>query len=113
MAKIQSIELYTEQEGIIVSKEHIEAKEERTDFAGKVWPATEEKFKVKVVSCTPSKFSKENGMYNPQFLTFETNEETFMKIKFDTFMKAKVGFTVKTYGDNTTLTPEFFALIEK
>lgn len=113
MAKIQSIELYTEQEGIVVSKEYIEAKEERTDMTGKVWPASDEKFKVKVVSCTPTKFSKETGMKNPQFLTFETDKETFAKIKFETWMKAKVGFTIKTYGDNTTLLPEFFALIEK
>ena len=32
------------EQGIIISKTHKEAREERTDLNGKVWPATEEKY---------------------------------------------------------------------
>ena len=113
MATTQSIEVYTEQEGICISKEYREAKPERTDANGKVWPASEEKYIVKVVSCTARFFSKENGMSKPNVLDYEVDKATFDKIKFDTWLKARVGFIVRTYGANTSFKTEYFALLEK
>lgn len=113
MATNQSVEVYTEQEGICISKEYKEARPERTDSEGRKWPATEEKYIVKVVSCTARYFSKELGMSKPVVLDYEVDKATFDKIKFDNWMKARVGFVVKTYGANTNFKTEYFALLEK
>ena len=104
------VEVYTEQQGICVSKEYKEAKEERV-FNGQTYPATPEKFIVKVVSCTPRLFSKETGMPKPVVLDYEIDKATYNKIKFETWMKAKVGFTVVTYGKDVSLKPEYFELL--
>lgn len=106
-----SIEIYTEQEGIIVSKEYREAKEERT-FEGRIYPATPEKFIVKVVSCTAQKFSIENGMSKPVFLDYEVSKEVYAKIKFNNWMKARVGITVVSFGKEMTLKPEGLTLLQ-
>lgn len=108
----QSVEVYTEQEGICISKEYREAKPERTDANGKLWPASTEKYIVKVVSCTARHFSKENGMSKPMVLDYEVDKTTYNKINFENkFMKARVGFTVKTYGDNVNCKTEYFELL--
>lgn len=112
MASNQSLEIYTEQEGICISKEYREAKEERKDMQGRIWPASEEKFIVKVVSCTARQFSNETGMSKPMMLDYEIDRETFQKITFGQgFPKAKVGFTVRTYGSDVSCKPEYFALL--
>ena len=46
------------EQGIIISKTHIDAKPARTDFNGKEWPASEEKFLVEVISCDVSTLQK-------------------------------------------------------
>ena len=45
------------EKGIVISKTHREAKEERTDNNGKVWPAKEEEFIVEVISCDEDDFN--------------------------------------------------------
>lgn len=107
-----NIKVYAEQEGIVISKEYREAKEERKDMNGKLWPASPEKFIVKVVSCTARLFSKEMGMNKPMMLDYEIDKDTFQKIDFvQGFPKAKVGFEVQTYGNDVLCKPDYFALI--
>lgn len=113
MATNQSVEVYTEQEGICISKEYREAKPASVGADGRQWPASDEKYIVKVVSCTARHFSKETGMPKPMVLDYETDKATFDKINFNTFLRAKVGFVVRTYGDKVNCKPDYFALIEK
>ncbi len=107
-----SIEVYTEQAGIVISKEYKEAKEERKDMNGRIWPASAEKFIVKVVSCTERLFSEEMGMNKPMMLDYEIDKDTFQKIDFNNgFPRAKVGFKVQTYGSDVLCKPDYFALL--
>lgn len=109
-----NVDVYTEQEGICISKEYKEAREERKDMNGRVWPATEEKFIVKVVSCSRKSFNKDTGMNKSVVIDYETDKETYDKIKFesDKFMKARVGFSVKAYGQDVRYVPEYFELLK-
>lgn len=108
-----NVDIYTEQEGICVSKEHREAKEARKDLNGREWPATEEKFIVKVVSGTARYFSEECGIAKPVVLDYEVDKETYLKIAFknNLYPRAKVGFSVRTYGTETKCIPEYMELL--
>lgn len=108
---MQTVKTYVEQEGICISKEYKEPRASRTDANGKIWPATEEKYIIKVVSCSARYFSEETGMSSPLVLEYSVDKATFDKIKFDTWPKARVGFNVQTYGSDIRYIPEYFALI--
>lgn len=100
------------EQGIIISKTHIDAKPARTDFSGKEWPASEEKFLVEVISCDEDDFNKENGILNGTRLNYPVDKETFTKAKFG--MWAKVKYEASQYGKDKDLNtrPLSFALIE-
>ena len=97
--------------GFIISKKHKEAREERKDINGKVWPATEEKYLVEVISCDEDDFTTENGIPNGTRAEYEVDKAEFDKVKFG--MKAKVKYTASQFGEKLTIKPESFALIEK
>lgn len=100
------------EQGIIISKIHIDAKPVRTDFNGKEWPATEEKFLVEVISCDEDDFNKENGILNGTRIQYPVDKATFTKVKFG--MWAKVKFEASQYGKDKELNikPLSFTLIE-
>lgn len=110
-----NVDICTEQEGICISKEYRAAKEARKDLSGRDWPATEEKFIVKVVSGTARHFSEESGIAKPLMLEYEVDRETFQKVVFKNgiYQKAKVGFNVRTFGSDTQCKPEYFELLTK
>ena len=97
--------------GIVISKAYKEAREERTDLNGKVWPATAEKYVVEVISCDEDDFNKETGILNGTRAEYEVDKATFDKVKFG--MWAKVKYTASQFGEKLTIKPESFALIEK
>ena len=100
------------EQGIIISKIHIDAKPARTDFNGKEWPASEEKFLVEVISCDEDDFNKENGILNGTRVNYPVDKATFDKVRFG--MWAKVKFEASQYGKEKDLNikPLAFALIE-
>ena len=100
------------EQGIIISKTHIDAKPARTDFNGKEWPASEEKFLVEVISCDEDDFTKENGILNGTRVNYPVDKATFDKVRFG--MWAKVKFEASQYGKERDLNimPLVFALIE-
>ena len=98
------------EKGIVISKSHREAREERTDMNGKVWPATEEKYVVEVVSCDEDDFNKETGILNGTRAEYQVTKEVFDKVKFG--MWANVKFTASQFGEKLTIKPESFTLIE-
>lgn len=101
------------EQGIIISKSHIEAKPARVDYNGKEWPATEERYLVEVVSCDEDDFSKENGILNGTRVNYPVDKATFDKVKFG--MWGKVKFEARQYGKDKDLNiiPLSFSLIEK
>lgn len=100
------------EQGIIISKTHTEAKPARTDFNGKEWPASEEKFLVEVISCDEDDFTKENGILNGTRVNYPVDKATFDKARFG--MWAKVKFEASQYGKSQELNIKAlsFALIE-
>ena len=100
------------EKGIIISKEHREKKDARTDMTGKEWPATEEQFLVEVISCDEDDFSKDTGILNGTRVTYKVDKETYDKVKFG--MWANVKYEAKQFGENQIrISPLTFALIEK
>ena len=98
------------EKGIVISKIHREARDEKTDINGKVWPATEEKFVVEVISCDEEDFNKETGILSGTRAEYEVKKEVFEKVKFG--MWASVKFTASQFGEKITIKPESFTLIE-
>lgn len=99
------------EKGIIISKEHRDAKEARTDMNGKEWPATEEQYLVEVISCDEGDFNKETGILNGTRTSYKVDKATFEKVKFG--MWANVKFQASQYGDNQIrISPLSFTLIE-
>ena len=97
--------------GIVISKTYKEAREERTDLNGKVWPATSEKYVVEVISCDEDDFNEKTGILNGTRAEYEVDKGTFDKVKFGDW--AKVKYTASQFGEKLTIKPESFALIEK
>jgi hypothetical protein len=97
------------EKGIVISKTHKEAKEERTDNNGKVWPARDEEYVVEVVSCDEDDFNENTGILNGTRAEYKVDEATFKKVKFGDW--ANVKFTASQYGEKLTIKPESFALI--
>ena len=99
------------EKGIIISKEHRDAKEARTDMTGKEWPATEEQFLVEVISCDEDDFSKETGILNGTRAVYKTDKATFDKVKFG--MWANVKYEASQFGEKQVrISPLSFTLIE-
>lgn len=92
------------EQGIVIFKEHREAKEERTDYNGKVWPATDEKFIVDVVSCDEDDFNSISGMPNATRAQYQVNKDVFDSIKY--LDKVNVKYQISQYGENIKITPE-------
>jgi hypothetical protein len=99
------------EKGIVISKTHREAKAERTDNNGKVWPAKDEEFVVEVISCDEDDFNKETGILNGTRAEYKVDKETYDKVKFGDW--AKVKYTATQYGESLRIAPESFALIQK
>lgn len=96
--------------GIVISKTHKEAREERTDLNGKVWPKSEEKYLVEVISCDEDDFNKDTGILNGTRAEYQVDKATFDKVKFG--MWAKVKYMASQFGEKLTIKPESFSLIE-
>lgn len=98
------------EKGIIISKSYKEAREERTDLNGKVWPKYEERYVVEVISCDEDDFNEKNGILNGTRAEYQVDKAIFDKVKFG--MWAKVKYTASQYGDKLNIKPETFALVE-
>lgn len=99
------------EKGIIISKEHRDAKEARTDINGKEWPATEEQYLIEVISCDEDDFNKDTGILNGTRAYYKTDKTTFDKAKFG--MWANVKFEASQYGEKQIrITPLSFVLLE-
>lgn len=85
------------EKGLIISKEHKEAKEERTGLDGRVYPATEEKYIIEVISCDEEEFDKKLGIKNGTRIYYEVDKATFDKAEFG--MWANVKFKALQFGD--------------
>lgn len=97
--------------GIVISKTHSEAKEER-NFNGNIYPAREEEHLVEVISCDEDDLREETGIPNGTRASYKVDKETFNKVKFG--MWAKVKYTASQYGDKQiSVKPETFELLEK
>lgn len=96
--------------GIIISKTHKDAKEERTDLNGRNWPATPEKYLVEVISCDQDDFSKDTGILNGTRAEYDVDKATFDKVKFGMF--ADVKYTASQFGDKMTIKPVSLNLVE-
>lgn len=99
------------EKGIVVGKRYVEAKSERTDMNGKLWPATPEKYLVTVISCDEDDFDEINGISNGTTLDYPVNKDTWNKVIF--LNEAKVKYTASQFGEKLTTKPETFELIEK
>ena len=99
------------EKGIVISKTHRDARPERTDNNGKVWPARDEEFVVEVISCDEDDFNKDTGILNGTRAEYKVDKETFDKVKFGDW--AKVKFTASQYGEQLRISTESFALIQK
>lgn len=97
------------EKGIVISKKYVEAKEERTDLNGKVWPASEEKYVVEVISCDEDDFNEINGISNGTRAEYKVEKDVYDKVKFG--MWANVKYTASQFGEKLTIRPESFALI--
>lgn len=98
------------EKGIVVSKRFQEARAERTDMNGKLWPATEEKYLVEVLSCDEDDFNVETGIKQGTRVEYPVDKVTFEKVKFG--MWANVKFVVSIYGDKNSYQPITFNLLE-
>ena len=99
------------EEGIVISKTYKEAKQARTDFNGKEWPATDEQFLVQVLSCDEDDFDKVVGFSNSTIIEYPVDKETFEKVKFG--MCAKVKYEAVKYGSDIKFKPIAFTLLDK
>ena len=97
------------EKGIVISKKYVEAKEERTDLNGKVWPASEEKYVVEVISCDEDDFNEISGISNGTRAEYKVEKDVYDKVKFG--MWANVKYTASQFGEKLTIRPESFALI--
>lgn len=98
--------------GIVISKTHNEAKVERKDLNGNIYPPREEEFIIEVISCDEDDLKEETGITNGTRASYKVNLETFNKVKFGMF--AKVKYTASQYGDKqVSVKPETFELLEK
>ncbi len=98
--------------GIVISKTHNEAREEREDFNGNKYPAREEEYIIEVISCDEDDLNEETGIFNGTRASYKVDKETFDKVRFGMF--AKVKYTASQYGEKqVNVKPETFALLEK
>lgn len=97
--------------GIVISKKHNEARAERTDMTGKLWPAKEEEFIIEVISCDEDDLKPDTGILNGTRAEYRVTKEVYDKVKF--LDKAKVKYTASQYGEKLNIRPESFELIEK
>lgn len=91
------------EQGVVIFKEYREAKEARTDFQGKTWPATEEKFLIDVISCDEDDFNTVLGMPNATRAQYPVDKETFDTLKY--LDKVNVKYQISQYGDNIKIMP--------
>lgn len=99
------------EQGIIISKVYNEARNERTDMNGKVWPAREEEYLLEVISCDEDDFNQITGIPNGTRCSYPVDKLTFGKAKFGDW--AKVKYTLSQFGDKITTKPESLILIER
>lgn len=92
------------EQGIVIFKEHREAKEERVDYSGKKWPATDEKFIIEVVSCDEDDFNTTIGMPNATRAQYQVEKEVFDTLKY--LDKVNVKYQISQFGENIKITPE-------
>ena len=98
--------------GIVISKSHNEAKEERKDLDGNIYPAKPEEFIAEVVSCDEDDFNEDNGILNGTRASYKIDKETFDKVKFGAW--AKVKYTASQFGEKSiSIKPMNFELLEK
>jgi len=92
--------------GFCINKKVELAKPERTDANGKVWPATEEKHLILVISCDEEEFSTDFGMNCLTEAWYPVSKETWNEFKF--MRKTKVKYTASQFGDRVSIKPEAF-----
>ena len=97
--------------GIVISKEHVEAREAGKSFDGtREWEAKEEEFFVEVISCDEDDFNEKTGIPNGTRCKYKVDKATFGKVKFGDWGKVK--YTLSQYGQGTpTPKAESFVLI--
>lgn len=84
------------EQGIIISKSYKEARAAFKDMNGKEWPASEEKFSLRVISCDEDEFDPITGIMNGTDIEYTVDKETFDKARFGQW--AKVKYKVSQYG---------------
>lgn len=90
--------------GIVISKEHRDAKPERTDLSGKLWPATEEKYIIEVISCDEDDFNSVTGMPNATRASYGVEKEIFDGLKY--LDKVNVKYQISQFGDQIKIFPD-------
>lgn len=98
------------EKGIIISKKYLEARTARTDYNGKDWPATPEKFLVEVISCDEEDFNKETGIVNGVRLEYPVDKETYEKAKFGDW--ANVKYILTEFNKELRYRPESLRLCD-
>lgn len=99
------------EKGIIVSKTYQEARPARTDYNGKEWPATAEKYLISVISCDEEDFSKDTGILNGTLLDYPVDKETFEKAKFCDW--ANVKYILTEFNKELRRRPDTLVLCEE
>ena len=100
------------EKGIVISKTYNEAKEERKDLQGNIYPAKDEEYIVEVISCDEDDFNKDTGIPNGTRASYKVSKDVYDKVKFGDWGNVK--FTASQFGEKQiTIKPESFTLIEK
>ena len=101
------------EQGIVISKKHVEAREAGESFDGsRKWEAKEEEYFVEVISCDEDDFNEKTGISNGTRCEYKVDKATYDKVKFGDW--AKVNFTLQQFGNGQPQPkPETFALITK
>lgn len=98
--------------GLVISKEYVEAREAGESFDGsRRWEAKAEEFLIEVISCDEDDFSEKMGIPNGTRCKYKVDKATFDKVKFGDW--AKVKYVLKQFGNQDPKpNPVSFALIQ-
>lgn len=96
--------------GIVLSKKYIEAREAGKSFDGsRTWDAKPEEFVVTVFSADEEDFSKNDGLQNGTLADYKVSPEVYNQLKFGTWVRVK--YTASTYNGEVKIKTESLSII--